>query len=160
MIELKNITDKDKANLIEIFKNQEVKLTYMLPDFSNDEQYEKLFERFKETSNSSIRYLKGIYLNDNLIGFINEVEKIEESIELGYVINPKYKGNGYASEALEKSIDYLLSNFYKEIICGAFEGHIASMRVMEKAGMKKISRTDDIEYRGVVHKCIYYSYHI
>ena len=87
----------------------------------------------------------------------SEVEKTEESIELGYVVSPKYKGNGYCTMALEQSINYLFSRGFKEIICGAFEHNLASIRVMQKAGMTKISKVDQIEYRGKVHTCIYYS---
>ena len=160
MIRLDIINDKDKENLIEIFKNSEVKQTYMLPDFDNEEGYVRLFENFKKMSNNPIRFLKGIYLDEQIIGFINEVEKNEESIELGYVISPLYKGRGFATRALDLSINYLLSIGYKEIVCGAFETNLASIRVMEKAEMKKMLKTDYIEYRGKTHKCVYYSYHI
>ena len=146
--------------MIEIYKNKEVKETYMLPDYRSDEGYLNLFENFKKLSNDTRRYVRGIYLDDKLIGFINEVEKTEESIELGYVISPLYKGRGFATRALDLSINYLLSIGYKEIVCGAFETNLASIRVMEKAEMKKMLKTDRIEYRGKTHKCIYYSYHI
>ena len=160
MIELRTIELKDKELLIEIFKDKEVKQTYMIPDFEDESMYERMFEGFMKMSNGLSRYVRGVYLGDTIVGFVNEVEKTEESIELGYVISPKHKGNGYCTEALEKSINYILAKGYKEVICGAFEHNIASMRVMEKAGMRRISKTDDIEYRGQVHKCIYYSVHI
>ena len=160
MIDLRPITDLDKELMIEIFKNKEVKETYMLPDYRSDEGYINLFENFKKLSNDTRRYVRGIYLGDKLIGFINEVEKTEESIELGYVISPLYKGRGFATRALDLSINYLLSIGYKEVVCGAFETNLASIRVMEKAEMKKMLKTDRIEYRGKTHKCIYYSYHI
>ena len=132
----------------------------MIPDFEDEAMYERMFEGFMKMSNGITRYVRGVYLGDTIVGFVNEVEKTEESIELGYVISPKHKGNGYCTEALEKSINYLLAKGYKEIICGAFEHNIASMRVMEKAGMKRIHKTDEIEYRGQVHKCIYYAVNI
>ena len=74
MIDLRVITDLDKELIIEIFKNKEVKETYMLPDYSSDEGYINLFENFKKLSNDIRRYVRGIYLQDKLIGFINEVE--------------------------------------------------------------------------------------
>lgn len=46
---------------------------------------------------------------------------------------------------------------YREIICGAFEENAASIRVMVKAGMHKLSRTDEVEYRDKRHQCVYYS---
>ena len=48
MIRLDIINDIDKEKLIEIFKDNEVKQTYMLPDFDNEEGYVKLFENFKK----------------------------------------------------------------------------------------------------------------
>ena len=38
-----------------------------------------------------------------------------------------------------------------------FEENIASKRVMEKCGMIPIGKEEYIEYRGVVHRCVYYS---
>ena len=96
------------------------------------------------------------YSSDSSFVFALILSAISEIAELGYVISPKYKGNGYCTEALEKSIDYLLASGYNQVICGAFEHNLASIRVMQKAGMKKMTKTDDIEYRGQVHKCVYY----
>ena len=68
MIRLDIINDIDKEKLIEIFKDNEVKQTYMLPDFDNEEGYVKLFENFKKLSENPIRFLRGIYLNNEIIG--------------------------------------------------------------------------------------------
>ena len=45
----------------------------------------------------------------------------------------------------------------REILCGAFEENAASLRVMEKAGMQKLDKTEEIDYRGRLHRCVYYS---
>ena len=37
-----------------------------------------------------------------------------------------------------------------------FEGNDASARVMQKSGMKKIDKTETVEYIDGMHKCIYY----
>jgi RimJ/RimL family protein N-acetyltransferase len=65
-------------------------------------------------------------------------------IEVGYVINSKYKNNGYCSEALKGLISYLFSKEVKAVTSGAFEGNNASFKVMEKAGMSKIDKVDRI----------------
>ena len=77
-------------------------------------------------------------------------------IELGYVINPRFKGHGFMTEALTYCIDALHKMGYKRVRCGAFSSNIASMRVMEKAGMQKIDFTEEIFYNDETHKCIYY----
>jgi len=46
---------------------------------------------------------------------------------------------------------------FSEVLAGAFEENLASMRIMEKSGMTRIEKTDEIEYRGKVHQCVYYS---
>ncbi len=59
-----------------------------------------------------------------------------DSAEVGYVINPDYKGNGYATEALRRVIrfgfDYLELH---RIEAHYMEENAASRRVMEKCGM-------------------------
>ncbi len=39
---------------------------------------------------------------------------------------------------------------------GAFTENIASIRVMEKCGMRRFDETEEIEYRGKNHTCVYY----
>ena len=60
---------------------------------------------------------------------------------------------------LSASIQELFRMGYSEIKAGFFEENQASRRVMEKSGMKIHDQTDDIEYRGKIHHCIYYSIH-
>lgn len=156
-LELKPLSDLDCNSMMALFTNDEIKKTYMLPDFETKEQAEKLFLRMKENSISDSSYLVGIYFNQELIGFANEVEREENKIELGYVIDPKHHNHGYATEMLIAMIEELFSRGFLEVVAGAFEENPASMRVMEKSGMKRLDKVDEIEYRGVVHKCVYYS---
>ena len=154
---LKSISDNDQQALIEIFKNDIVKETYMLPDFQSEEHAIKLFNRFKELSLNEERYVYGIYKEDTLIGFLNDVEIKDKTIEMGYVVHPKYHNQGYATEAFKGVINKLLEDGFEEVIAGAFEINPASVRVMVKCGMTKKDYQDEIEYRGRTHKCVYYS---
>jgi ribosomal-protein-alanine N-acetyltransferase len=154
---LKSLSDCDSERLISIFKNEEVANTFMVPDLPDEGSCVNLFNRIKALSNSEDKFVYGIYLDDKLIGIINEVFKDTESIELGYVIDPSHKNNGYATEALKASITALFSLGYNRVMAGAFEGNVASNRVMEKAGMKFNGAVDVVEYRGVTHHCKMYS---
>lgn len=91
-------------------------------------------------------YQVGIYLKDELIGFANEVERENDKIELGY-----------ATEMLDGMLEELFQSCFSEVIAGAFEENTASIRVMEKCNMEKLDKVDEIEYRDVVHTCVYYS---
>lgn len=64
--------------------------------------------------------------------------------------------NKYATEAVHAMIEELLKMRFCKVKAGYFEENEASRRVMEKCGMKQLSYTDEIEYRGIVHKCFYY----
>ena len=44
---------------------------------------------------------------------------------------------------------------YSRVIAGHFEENPASRRVMEKCGMGPMDREENIEYRGVPHRCLY-----
>ena len=57
---------------------------------------------------------------------------------------------------LFRSIQELFRIGYRVVRAGLFEENTASSRVMEKCGMIKIDRTDEIEYHGSNHHCIYY----
>ena len=54
-------------------------------------------------------------------------------------------------------IDYLKEHGFATVTAGAFEQNVASLRVMQKCGMVRLEKTDEIEYRGRVHTCIYYT---
>lgn len=154
---LKPFSPVDAQSALDILTNNDVKQTYMLPDFESREAAHPLFQRLLELSRSTDRYVRGIYLKDQLIGFLNDVEIHGTSMELGYVIHPNHCGKGYMTEALRAAISELFQKGYRKIIAGAFDHNIASIRVMEKAGMQRLNKSDTIEYRGEVHHCIYYS---
>ena len=58
---------------------------------------------------------------------------------------------------MKGAIEYLFGSGFSEVICGAFEENAASLRVMQKCGMKLLDKIDVIEYRGINHNCLYYS---
>ena len=156
-LEIKPFSDEDREAVIDLVTDNFVKQTYMLPDFASREDAIPLFERLKGLSQGADRLVGGIYLNGAFIGFMNEVEIKDKSIELGYAILPKYHNCGYCTEALTGMIPYLFQLGFDEVIAGAFEGNEASFRVMIKSGMKKLEHQDEIEYRGKLHRCTYYS---
>lgn len=151
------IRECDFDALTAVMKNEEVGKTYMVPDLPDHEAEMKLFSRLRELSERDERYVFGIFLGERLIGMLNDTEINGKTIEVGYAIHPDYWGNGYMTEALSAVIPFLFSAGFDEVIAGAFECNPASLRVMEKSGMKKSNLKAEVEYRGVTHKCVYYS---
>ena len=155
-LELKPITDKDRDSVVAILTDNIVKQTYMVPDFESKEAAEKLFVRIRDLSQSNDFYQVGIFLNDVLIGIANEVGREEESIELGYAILPEYHNQGYGTEMLKALTSQMHAEGFSKVVTGAFEENLSSIRVMEKCGMQRMEKMDEIEYRGKVHTCVYY----
>ncbi len=147
---------QDQAPLSALLINEKIKETYMIPDFADDAALGRMVRRFLELSPDPAHFVRGIYLKDRLIGFLNDVEITKDYIELGYVIDPAFWGNGYATEALRQAIACLLAQGFTAVRTGAFADNIASLRVMEKCGMHHIPHTEAIKYRGKTHLCIYY----
>lgn len=154
---LSALRECDFDAMMAIFKSDVVKATYMVPDLPTREDEIKLFDRLKNLSLREDRYVFGIFLDGKLIGILNDTEINGVNIEMGYALHPDYYNQGYATEAFGAVIEHLFSKGFEVILAGAFEENTASMRVMEKSGMKRTKMTAEIEYRGCKHKCIYYS---
>ena len=155
-LEIKPITDGDRDQVISLLTDNVVKQTYMVPDFESIEAAEKLFHRIKDLSYSAEFYQVGIYLEDVLIGIANEVGREDDGIELGYAILPEFHNKGYGTEMLHALIHQMFEDGFKKVITGAFSENFSSIRVMEKCGMRRVEKCEEIEYRGKVHKCVYY----
>lgn len=153
---LKSIAKEDKNDLMRIVKDPLVKKSYMLPDFDDENEEEKFFEKLMNLSLKSDRFVYGIYL-DRFIGFLNEVSVENDEIEVGYFIDSKEWNKGYATEALKVAIDELFRIGFKRVVAGYFEDNPASGRVMEKSDMHKIDKVDVVEYRNKSHRCYYYA---
>lgn len=157
MIRLASLRAADLETMLDILTNDCVKQTYMLPDFPSREDAVPLFQRLVGLSGDSRRFVRGIYADETLVGFLNDVEIENGAIELGYVIHPRFQGNGYATEALGIAIGELFRLGFQAVITGAFRQNAASIRVMEKNGMTRIEKTEPIDYRGKTHICVYYT---
>ena len=156
-LRLDAISEKDCEALGAIFTSDTVKQTYMLPDFESDAALLRLLERIRDLSLSTDRYVYGIFLDSKLIGVMNDTDIDGKTIEMGYALHPDHYNKGYATEAFGAMIAHLFECGFDTVLAAAFEENPASLRVMQKCGMHLIEKTEDIEYRGRTHKCVYYS---
>lgn len=156
-LNIKPYEESDRADLSEILTNEEINKTFMIPDFKREEELEKMVNRIIDYSYLDEHFERGIYLDDKLIGFVNDVGIEGGEIELGYVIHPAFQGKGYATEMLKAVIDELLQTKFSKVITGVFIENTASIRVMQKCGMQRIDKEEDIVYQGINHHCIYFS---
>lgn len=156
-LEVKYLSEEDREAVLDLLTDDQVKKYYMMPDFTSREEAVPLFERLRQLSVGEDRLVAGIFLSGVFIGIMNEVEIQDKRIELGYALLPKFHSRGYCTEALKGAIEHLFNRGFEEVVAGAFEGNDASFRVMIKSGMQKQEYQDEIEYRGKVHRCVYYA---
>ena len=85
---------------------------------------------------------------DDIIGFGGLSYKMfghEEKLNLGYRIDEKYWGKGYATEIAHFAIQYGINILNKKEIYGLVRpDHQASIRVLEKCNMVKSGELDDV----------------
>ena len=155
-ITLRPFQEEDQTQILETVTSNQVNQTYMLPDFETQKAAIPLFNRLMNTSLDPNRFVRCISLDGKAIGFLNDVETVDNVMELGYVIHPAYHNRGFMTQALKLAIRELFDRQLAAVTCGAFEHNKASQRVMEKAGMQLIDKTEDIEYRGKTHLCVFY----
>lgn len=147
----------DVNGLVRLLTDPVITETFMVPEFKSREELRRLAKKlisFSSPDDASHLEL-GIYLDDELIGFVNDCGIDGDEIEIGYVIHPDHQGHGYATEAVRALISHLAGQGFSKIKAGYFEENHASRRVMEKCGMSDSGETEEEEYRGVVHKCSY-----
>lgn len=154
---LRPYEESDRDAMVALLCNEEVKKTFMIPDFERREQAEALFEKLWQFSRSDDHFEYGICLHGRLIGFLNDCDIEDDSIEVGYVIDPAFRGRGYAPEALQAAITELFRMGYRQVTAEYFAENPASRRVMEKCGMHKLDTEEDVEYRGAMHHCFTYA---
>lgn len=143
-------------SLAEILQDNNIKKTYMVPDLTTDTALQ-MATRICALSHETMRYVRGIYANKVLVGLLNDAGIESGTIELGWVVAPAHQNKGYATQAVTIAIAELFDRGYREVLAGAFAHNSASIRVMEKAGMERIEKNEQIEYRGQLHNCIFYA---
>ena len=153
---LRMISESDRDKLIGLLTNNEIRETFMVPEIRTIAEQMQMFDVLKAMSHSPEHFVRGIYLHDDPIGFLNDIETDGKEIEVGYVIHPSKKNQGYMTEALNAAIAAMFDAGYSIVRAGAFAENTASIRVMEKCGMHETTKTEQIEYNGNIHRCIFF----
>lgn len=78
---------------------------------------------------------------------------------VGWIINPKYHGNGYGTEAAEAMVDFMfLECEIEKIITGAAICNPASWKIMERLGFERQEHTKMVQYTFLDELVEDYSY--
>jgi ribosomal-protein-alanine N-acetyltransferase len=133
----------DEQVLIHIPKRSRKENMNIFRNALNDYAARKTLGRWGLFNNGDNEYI-GLCLLKNFNG---EAGKIE----LGYVLSRKYWGKGIASEMAHKMVAYAFTHTdAQELVAITTLGNIASQRVLEKAGFKRmdniISAGEEVAY--------------
>lgn len=104
---------------------------------SIEESKEILNNKFSKYDSSTFRWAIRYKENNKLIGSIDVVrlDKNSESVEIGYVLNPKYQNKGIMKEALKGVSNYLFNQvLINKIYIRCIKENIASYKVMKACG--------------------------
>ena len=139
-----NIDDLKKAR--KIFMEQ-------FSDWSKQEPfYEKKIECIEKQDNSQ-KFTWSVFLKDTdiVIGQVTCQPKDDEPEyirDVGWYIDPKYQGNGYASEAANALLDYMFNEVeITDIITSAAEINPGSWKIMEKLGFSFVRRKQSTYFK-------------
>ncbi|MCI5056945.1 MAG: GNAT family N-acetyltransferase [Flavobacteriales bacterium] len=146
------LEDSDFAAWMSLFDSEDTaRFLGIDPRLTQEEQCKEWFKR------SFARYEKGLggmnaiveKSSGNLVAqcglLIQTVEGVER-MEIGYSVLPKYRNQGYASEAAQKCRDFAFENrFWDDIISIVHIENEPSAKVAEKNGMNLRKQT---EYKG------------
>ena len=125
-----------------------------LSDWSIQEKY--YLEEMKHSLDSNV-YKWSIFLKDggNCIGKCDCHEAKDENEEItnpnirgvGWIIDSKYQGNGYGTEAAEAMIKYMFEDVgIDSIITSAAIKNISSWKIMNRLGFKRSNKTKFVQY--------------
>ncbi len=111
-------------------------------DFYTLEGLKKRIEQSLKNAENDTEYSFGIFLQDQaLIGTISLFQVVRGSLQsafIGYFLDGKYNGKGYATKAVKLAVDYAFNELeLHRIEAGVMPNNKASIRVLEKAVFHK-----------------------
>ena len=133
-----------------------------LPRESSDEILEFLKVIEEEWAKDEPRFYEFAILHDDRhIGAI-DIEFNDEGIgEIGWILNMKYQGQGYAFEAAEAMIEYFIKEKgVKHFIAHCDGENVASYKLMEKLGMIRTAESGGRRNRAATKDSIEYQYEL
>lgn len=84
---------------------------------------------------------KGEFVGD--IGFKGKPNK-NQTVEVGYGICPHAQNKGYATEAVNALLGWAFNSHVNKVTAECLKDNLASIKVLEKVGMKKISEDEEM----------------
>ena len=114
--------------------------------YATPEMARETVQRFIESygDEHSYSWVMDVNGDDVVVGTIGAYDYSDGCIEVGFSVVPGWQGRGFATEALQKVLEYLTENEGIGCITAWCAGeNSASKRVLEKAGMEFVCKDKD-----------------
>lgn len=148
---LRKYIEEDRAFLVDLFTDEEIG-RYMgdgeaASVCDANQLFNSIFNIYEQQQKGN-RFFEvwGIELNEELIGHfeLKETEHTEKGeLEVVYIIDKPYWNKGFISEVLQ-AMQTRVQKIDKKIIATVDKNNQASIRVLEKLGIKKVKTLDSI----------------
>jgi len=157
---LRSFREDEAETVVSILRSPLCAETYLLPDYPTPEDALPLWNRLRDLSADPDRFVYAVALKeegggDRLLGFLNEQTREGGVVEIGYVLHPDFWNRGYMTEAVGAVVGELFRMGASAVRAGHFEENVSSRRVMEKNHMEPIPQTEELDYRGRIHRVLY-----
>lgn len=107
--------------------------------YATPEMTRKTIERFIESYRDGHSYSWVMDVDDVIVGTIGAYDYKGGCIEVGLTVNKGWRGRGFATEALQRVLDYLTVNEgISGVVAWCASENTGSRKAMEKAGMKLV----------------------
>lgn len=140
-LDLIEITQEHLFDLYSLFGDEKVVRFYNLLPFKNESEGSRLIELFKTrfANQTGIRWGIAFKNTKNIIGTIGYNSYISNhKATIGYDLQASYWKKGFATEALEKVIDYGFNQLrINRIEAEVMQGNLASENVLKKLNFEK-----------------------
>ena len=82
---------------------------------------------------AAVERASGVVVGDIALNWLSAEHK---TAELGFIVDPRHQGKGYATEASRPIVDWVFAQGFHRVIGRAEARNTASARVLEKLGMR------------------------
>ena len=138
---LRPYNDGDRENLHGVYSDADVARWLYYGPSTLEESREKLARKIAGCEleedrglSAAVELRDGTYVGD-IVLFYASVE--HKTVEVGFSMDPRYQGNGYATEAARTLIDWAFAQGFHRVVGRLEARNSASARVLEKIGMRR-----------------------
>ncbi|MFQ9924035.1 MAG: GNAT family N-acetyltransferase [Beduini sp.] len=145
-----------------ITNSNEVRRYFLIPYHADFNQTEKMIRQIiKGYHSKTYNWAVTLKEENNMIGLVRlfDVNDDDVSAEIGYALASDHWNKGYMSEAITTVLNHLFITVgFKKLTADCMSENQASCRVLEKSGMKFITKTKNgILWQGRDHDVLHYS---